>query len=84
MQCGQSVQLLNVKLLVHHVTSRLYEVKYTFSQLKSQHTFNIFNTLYKLLSFYLMLFASLPMCIKKNYLKESFHKRFCFQLVQYT
>jgi hypothetical protein len=22
-QCGQSVQLLNVKLLVHHVTSRL-------------------------------------------------------------
>ena len=28
MQCGQSVQLLNVKLLVHHVTSRLYKVKY--------------------------------------------------------
>jgi len=24
-QCGQNVQLLNVKLLVHHVTSRLYE-----------------------------------------------------------
>ena len=23
MQCGQNVQLLNVKLLVHHVTSRL-------------------------------------------------------------
>jgi len=23
MQCRQSVQLLNVKLLVHHVTSRL-------------------------------------------------------------
>ena len=27
MQCGQSVQLLNVKLVVHHVTSRLYKVK---------------------------------------------------------
>jgi len=25
MQCGQSVQLLNVKLVVHHVTSRLYK-----------------------------------------------------------
>jgi len=24
MQCGQNLQLLNVKLLVHHVTSRLY------------------------------------------------------------
>ena len=23
LQCGQSVQLLNVKLVVHHVTSRL-------------------------------------------------------------
>jgi len=27
MQCGQSVQLLDVKQLVHHVTSRLYKVK---------------------------------------------------------
>ena len=26
MQCGQSVQLLNVKLLVHHVTGRLLKV----------------------------------------------------------
>jgi hypothetical protein len=26
MQCGQNVQLLNVKLLVHHVTSRLWKV----------------------------------------------------------
>ena len=25
MQCGQNVQLLNVKLLVHHVTGRLYK-----------------------------------------------------------
>ena len=24
--CGQNVQLLNVKLVVHHVTSRLYKV----------------------------------------------------------
>jgi len=27
MQCGQSVHLLNVKLLLHHVTSRLLKVK---------------------------------------------------------
>ena len=27
MQCGQSVQLLNVKLVVHHVASRLSEVQ---------------------------------------------------------
>jgi len=27
MQCGQNVQLLNVQLLVHHVTSRLLKVK---------------------------------------------------------
>ena len=27
MQCGQNVHLLNVKLLVHHVTSRLIKVK---------------------------------------------------------
>ena len=27
MQCGQSVQLLNVKLLVHHVTGRIYKIK---------------------------------------------------------
>jgi len=26
-QCGQSVQLLKVKLVVHHVTSRLQKVK---------------------------------------------------------
>jgi len=29
MQCGQSVQLLNVKLLLHHVTSRPCKVKQT-------------------------------------------------------
>jgi hypothetical protein len=28
MQCGQNVQLLDVKLLVRHVTGRLYMVKY--------------------------------------------------------
>jgi len=27
MQCGQNVQLLNVKMLLHHVTSRLEKVK---------------------------------------------------------
>ena len=27
-QCGQSVQLLNVKLSVHYVNSRLYKVKF--------------------------------------------------------
>ena len=30
-QCGQNVQLLNVKLLVHHVTSRLKRLIYTVS-----------------------------------------------------
>jgi len=29
MQCRQSLQLLNVKLLVHHVTSKLERVKQT-------------------------------------------------------
>ena len=28
MHCGQSVQLLNVKLVVHHVTSRLLKINY--------------------------------------------------------
>ena len=28
MQCGQNVQLLHVKLLVNHVTSRVEKVKY--------------------------------------------------------
>ena len=27
-QCGQNVQLLNVKLLVHHVTGRVQNVKH--------------------------------------------------------
>jgi len=35
MQCGQSVQLLNVKLLVHHVTSRLQKLtKKCFTKIK--------------------------------------------------
>ena len=36
MQCGQSIHLLNVKLVVHHVTSRLSKVKQD-----SQCTYNV-------------------------------------------
>ena len=35
MQCGQSVQLLNVKLLVRHVTSRLKLFNY-YSKLEEE------------------------------------------------
>ena len=38
MQCGQSVQLLNVKLLVHHVTGRIYKVKLIITEISLART----------------------------------------------